>query len=120
MGALTNEPYDKRSLRCAGRREAVPPRHHQRPVNVHKVPRRETRPLGEADGQGVARELTPPGSKILWPAFHGLHLGLMTFARRAATLVLRSENTLTVAPPFRAAHAGLKPGATGACHLAYR
>ena len=35
-------------------------------------------------------------------------------------LVLRSENAFTVAPPFRAAHAGLKPGATRACRSAHK
>ena len=31
-------------------------------------------------------------------------------------LVLRTENAFTVEPPFRAAHAGLKPGATTTWH----
>ena len=71
--------------------QSFPPRSSfqlQGPVKVRQVPRRGTTYLavGESDGQEVARSSTPPGSDILWPAFHGLHLGLMTFARRAAIL----------------------------------
>ncbi len=51
-----------------------------------------------------------PGERKAGPRIFDLG-GIQYLATPCPSLVLRSENTFTVEPPFRAAHAGLKPGA---------